>query len=90
VGFPKDSYLQKEACRIGDEIKRCNKLFTEWKKDPFSQALGVHKIHRLSSLAGECVRAVHVEKNFIVTFAVRGNEIISLDMGTHRELYGRD
>lgn len=73
-----------------EKQKKCRELFARWKTDPFSQALGVHGINRLTSLLKEPIRAIHVEQNLIVTFAVRKNQIVSLDIGTHREVYGHD
>jgi hypothetical protein len=71
-----------------DQQSKARERFHEWKKDPFSQALGVHKINRLSALAKRPIRAIHVEKNLVVTFAVHGNEIVSLDIGTEKDVYG--
>ena len=57
-------------------------------KRAFLADFRVHKINRLSALLRRTIRAIYVEKNLVVTFAVVGKEITSLDIGTEKEVYG--
>jgi len=87
--FKKTPTFRKKFDKLSpNQQEKAKERFDEWKKDPFSQALGVHKINRLCGVAKRPIRAVHVEKNLVVTFAVQGNVIASLDIGTEKEVYG--
>jgi len=55
--------------------------FNRFKKNP--PLAQCPKKNRLSALARRTIRGFHIEKNLIVTFTIQGNEIISLDIGTH-------
>ena len=82
------TFRKKLDTLSSDQQSKARERFREWRKEPFSQALGVHKINRLSALLRRTIRAIHVEKNLVVTFAVVGKEITSLDIGTEKEVYG--
>ena len=53
---------------------------TEFKPDPFARS---HKINRLTGILGETVRGFHVDKDLVVTWVVRGKQVVALDIGTH-------
>ena len=54
-----------------------------FKKDPFDPRLRTHKIHSLSAEFGKTVYAVDIESDLRVAFFIRGNTVISVDVGSH-------
>ena len=65
--------------------KRAFKIFAQ---DPFDARLGTHKIHSLSARAKRTIYAVEVAADLRALFFIRGDEIISFDIGTH-DVYRR-
>jgi mRNA-degrading endonuclease YafQ of YafQ-DinJ toxin-antitoxin module len=64
-----------------EQQKKARRAFkNEFKPDPSSRS---HKINRLTAILGEVVRGFHVDQDLIVTWVVRGNQIVALDIGTH-------
>jgi len=54
-----------------------------FKTDPFDPRLRTHKIHRLSAHHRQTIYAVCVEGDLRVVFLIKGDEIWSLDVGSH-------
>jgi mRNA-degrading endonuclease YafQ of YafQ-DinJ toxin-antitoxin module len=54
-----------------------------FKNDPFDARLRTHKIHSLSAEFGKTVYAVAIESDLRVVFLIRGNTVISVDVGSH-------
>ena len=54
-----------------------------FKKDPFDPRLRTHKIYSLSAEFGKTVYAVDIENDLRVAFFIRGNTVISVDVGSH-------
>ncbi len=52
-------------------------------KNPFDARLRTHKIHALSAKAGRIIYTVEIAMNLRAVFFIRGNDIISFDIGTH-------
>ena len=65
--------------------KRAFKIFL---KDAFDPRLRTHKIHSLSARAGRTIYAVEVDADLRALFFLRGDEIVSFDIGTH-DVYRR-
>jgi len=57
--------------------------FKTFKSDPFHRSLKTHKINRLTALMKRAVYAVVIEGNLRAVFVVKGNQVISFDIGTH-------
>src|ERR1700733_1945390 len=57
--------------------------FAIFKRDPFDPRLRTHKIHHLSSLYKKTIYAVKIEDDLRSIFYVDGENIVSLDIGTH-------
>lgn len=51
--------------------------------NPFDPRLRTHKIHSLSGRAGRTIYAVEIAANLRSLFFIRGDEIVSFDIGTH-------
>ena len=54
-----------------------------FKNDPFHPSLGTHKINRLTSLHKSTVYGVVIEGNLRVVFKIVGNEVFTIDIGSH-------
>ena len=54
-----------------------------FKRNPFDPRLGTHKIHALFARAKETVYSVVVAADLRVIFVLRGNTVVTLDIGTH-------
>jgi len=65
--------------------KRAFKIFVQ---DAFDPRLRTHKIHSLSARAKRTIYAVEVASDLRALFFIRGDEIISFDIGTH-DVYRR-
>jgi mRNA-degrading endonuclease YafQ of YafQ-DinJ toxin-antitoxin module len=65
---------QKESVR---------KAWTVFKKDPFDPRLRTHKIHSLSAEFGKTLYTVEIERDLRIAFFIRGNTVISVDIGSH-------
>jgi len=70
--------LSPEQQRIAREV------FEEiFKKNPQDPRLHPHRINKLSSRFKETVRSVTITGDLRAVFVIRGNTIVSLDIGTH-------
>jgi hypothetical protein len=65
--------------------KRTFKIFI---RDAFDPRLRTHKIHSLSARAKRAIYAVEIAADLRALFFIRGDEIISFDIGTH-DVYRR-
>ena len=65
--------------------KRAFKIFVQ---DAFDSRLRTHKIHSLSARAKRTIYAVEVATDLRALFFIRGDAIISFDIGTH-DVYRR-
>jgi hypothetical protein len=54
-----------------------------FKQNPFDRRLHTHKIHRLSSLYSRTIYAVEIEADLRAIFYLDGNEVVTVDIGTH-------
>jgi len=54
-----------------------------FKVNPFDLRLRTHKIHKLSALYGRTVFAADIEGNLRAVFFIKGNCVITVDIGTH-------
>ena len=59
------------------------KAFAIFKQDPFDPRLRTHKIHHLSSLYKKTIYAVRIEGDLRSIFLLNGDDVVSLDIGTH-------
>ena len=75
------TFRKKFEALSPEQQKKARAAFKEFRKDPPLDRCP--KKNRLSALAKRTVRGFHIEKDLIVTFTIFGNEIISLDIGTH-------
>ena len=66
--------LKKEAVREKWKI---------FKENPFHPSLGTHKINRLSSLYKALIYSVRIEADIRVIFKIDGNQVFTIDIGTH-------
>ena len=73
-----DSAKQATATRVFKET---------FSKNPFDPKLKTHQINRLSAIRRETVWSAKVLPDLRVIFVVRGNEVISLDIGNHDSVY---
>ena len=68
------SLSQKQSAR---------EAFRLFKLNPFDQRLRTHKIHRLSALYKKTIYSVWIEGDLRSVFYLEGNDIVSVDIGTH-------
>jgi hypothetical protein len=59
------------------------KAYALFKHDPFHPRLRTHKIHHLSTHYKRTIYAVRVEDDLRSIFYLDGENIVSLDIGTH-------
>ena len=59
------------------------KAFALFKQDPFDPRLRTHKIHHLSALYKKTIYAVRIEEDLRSIFYLEGENVVSLDIGTH-------
>lgn len=57
--------------------------FRIFKQDPFDPRLRPHKIHRLSAQFGRKIFAVEIEADLRALFYVEGNDVVTVDIGSH-------
>lgn len=57
--------------------------FKIFKKNPFDPKLHPHKINRLTAIYRVTVFSVTIAGDLRAVFCKQGNEIVSLDIGTH-------
>lgn len=65
---------QKESVRA---------TWRRFKVNPFDPSLGTHKIHALSARIGTTVYSVVIESDLRAVFVIKGDTIITFDLGTH-------
>ena len=63
-----------------DSTRRAWKIF---KENPFDPRLRTHKIHRLSAQYGRTIYAVDIEGDLRAVFFIKGDCIVTVDIGTH-------
>jgi mRNA-degrading endonuclease YafQ of YafQ-DinJ toxin-antitoxin module len=63
-----------------DSTRRAWKIFRE---NPFDPRLRTHKIHRLSAQYGQTIYAVDIEDDLRAVFFIKGDCIVTVDIGTH-------
>jgi mRNA-degrading endonuclease YafQ of YafQ-DinJ toxin-antitoxin module len=63
-----------------DSTRRVWKIFRE---NPFDPRLRTHKIHKLSALYGRTIYAVDIEGDLRAIFFIKGDCIVTVDIGTH-------
>jgi mRNA-degrading endonuclease YafQ of YafQ-DinJ toxin-antitoxin module len=68
------SPTQKESARTA---------YTLFKRNPFDPRLRTHKIHHLTALYKKTIYAVRIENDLRSIFYLDGENIVSLDIGTH-------
>jgi len=66
-----------------EQKEKVREAWTKFKANTRDPSLKIHKINRLSSLAGGTVRAVEIEGNLRITFIVKGDTIYTVGIGTH-------
>jgi Txe/YoeB family toxin of Txe-Axe toxin-antitoxin module len=71
-----------------DQKASVRRVWEMFKADPFDPRLGTHKIHRLSAHYKTTIYAVRVEADLRVVFFIKGDEVWTLEVGTH-DLYKR-
>ena len=59
------------------------KAYVLFKKNPFDPRLRTHKIHHLSALYKKTIYSVWVEGDLRSVFYLEGENIVSVDIGTH-------
>ena len=72
--FYKLSPCQKELTRQAWKIFKAN---------PLDPRLRTHKIQKLSALYGKTIYAVEVEADLRGVFLIKGNSVVTVDIGTH-------
>jgi len=76
--------FRKALSKLSATQKRsAKKVFVLFKKNPFDPRLHTHKIHHLSALYKKTIYAVRVEDDLRSIFYVDGENIVSVDIGTH-------
>lgn len=63
-----------------DSTRRAWAIF---KVNPFDPRLRPHKIHRLWAFYGRTIYAAEIEADLRATFYLEGNEVVTVDIGTH-------
>ena len=76
--------FRKALARLSPAQKEsAKKAYAIFKRDPFHPRLRTHKIHHLSALYKKTIYAVRVEDDLRSIFYLDGENIVSLDIGTH-------
>jgi len=84
VRFRTTPAFRKALARLSRSQKEsAKKAFALFRNDPFDPRLKTHKIHHLSALYKRTIYAVRVEDDLRSIFYTEGNDVISLDSGTH-------
>ncbi|HEY5042420.1 MAG TPA: hypothetical protein VIK53_10495 [Verrucomicrobiae bacterium] len=63
-----------------DSTRRAWQIF---KENPFDPRLRIHKIHRLSARYGQTIYAVDIEGDLRAVFFIKGDCVVTVDIGTH-------
>ena len=75
--------------RLSDSQKASTRRAWEiFRRDPFDPRLRTHQIHRLSAHYGRTIYAVDIETDLRVVFYLEGDQVITVDIGTH-DIYKR-
>ncbi len=70
--------------RIKSQPKRLTRrVWKIFKENPFDPRLRTHKIHRRSALHGHTIYAVDIEGNLRAVFFIKGDCVVTVDIGTH-------
>jgi hypothetical protein len=84
VKFKTTPAFRKALARLSRSQKEsAKKAFAVFRLDPFDPRLKTHKIHHLSALYKKTIYAVRVEADLRSVFYVDGENIVSVDIGTH-------
>jgi hypothetical protein len=84
VKFKTTPAFRKALARLSRSQKEsAKKAFAVFRLDPFDPRLKTHKIHHLSALYKKTIYAVRVEAGLRSVFYVDGENIVSVDIGTH-------
>jgi mRNA-degrading endonuclease YafQ of YafQ-DinJ toxin-antitoxin module len=76
--------FRKALARLSSEQKdSAKRVFALFKQNPFDPRLRTHKIHHLSSLYKKTIYAVRVEDDLRSIFYLDGENVVSVDIGTH-------
>lgn len=59
------------------------KAWGVFQQNPFDARLGTHEIKCLSGRARETIYSVWIEENLRCIFCIRGNVVVTLDIGSH-------
>ena len=84
-------YRYKAAPRFWKSFRKLNprqqeaarKAWEKFKENPFHPSLRTHKIHQLSTVYGRTIHAVVIEGDLRAVFYVEGDEVWSVDIGSH-------
>jgi hypothetical protein len=68
---------------IARSKKSARQAYTIFKIDPFDSRLRTHKIHQLSALYKKTIYAVRIENDLRSIFYIEGEDIVSVDIGSH-------
>ncbi|CAN5502229.1 hypothetical protein BH20VER1_BH20VER1_18340 [soil metagenome] len=67
--------LQKQA--------RARDTFRIFRQNPFDSRLRTHRIHKLSARYGQTIYAVEIEADLRAVFLLKGDTVVTLDIGSH-------
>ena len=82
--FKTTSAFRKALTKLSLSQKAsAKKAFIIFKRNPFDPCLRAHKIHHLSALYKKTIYAVRIEDDLRSIFYLDGENIVSLDIGTH-------
>jgi mRNA-degrading endonuclease YafQ of YafQ-DinJ toxin-antitoxin module len=63
--------------------QKAREAFLIFKRDPFDPRLRSHKIHKLSARYGRIVYAAEIEADLRVAFYIKGDVVMTVDIGSH-------
>ncbi len=76
--------FRKALARLSRSQKEsAKKAFAIFRRDPFDPRLKTHKIHHLSALYKKTIYAVRIEDDLRAIFYTEGEDVVSLDIGSH-------
>jgi hypothetical protein len=77
------SFWREYESLSAEKRKAADAMFVRFKKNPFAEGLGTHKIVRLSALHKEPVWSVPILGNLRALFVIRGETVLSISIGDH-------
>ncbi len=63
--------------------ENARKAFAIFKQNPFDPRLRSHKIQKLSARYGRTIYAAEIEADLRVSFYVKGDTVVTVDIGSH-------